>query len=226
MRKNIKGDDIAVTNASAYLSEEIINVSERMFHDVGYKDTTFQKIADELGITKSTISYHFKNKHLLLLCIFDRYFAKLRDFIDQYPDEYENAYWRISVMYIYFYRVITSSKKNLDMFYRKDAMDEWEVSKVDLVSSHYQTILKDFHKTFTPLDLRMSVCMDLGARRRMYHEFVGNNADIQDIDTFCYYHVYLIGLLCRLDQATIDENLKKAFAFANAHVPEVPYFLQ
>ena len=56
------------------------------------------------------------------MCIRDRY---LRDFIDQYPDEYQNAYWRICVMYIYFYRVITSSEKNLDLFYRKDSIDVW-----------------------------------------------------------------------------------------------------
>lgn len=208
------------------IRDEIIAVAERMFHDWGYKNTTFQKIADEIGITKSTISYHFGNKYLLLLCLIDDYFQYLRDFIDSYPQEYRNAYWRVSAMYIYFYRVITACPKNLELFYRKDAMDIWETSKVDIVSAHYRTIIRDFHKTFSPLDLRMSVCMDLGARRRLYHEYIGGNPDLQDIETFCYYHVYLIGLLCRLDQATIEENLACAFDFANRHTPEVPLLLR
>ena len=89
---------------------QILTTAEKMFHDYGYNNTTFQQIADEIGITKSTISYHFKNKYLLLLYMIDEYFQYLRDFIDQYPDEYQNAYWRICVMYIYFYRVITSSE--------------------------------------------------------------------------------------------------------------------
>lgn len=208
------------------IRDEIITVAERMFHDWGYKNTTFQKIADEIGITKSTISYHFGNKYLLLLCLIDDYFQYLRNFIDSYPQEYRNAYWRISTMYIYFYRVITACPKNLELFYRKDAMDIWETSKVDIVSTHYQTIIRDFHKTFSPLDLRMSVCMDLGARRRLYHEYISNNPDLRNIENFCYYHVYLIGLLCRLDQATIEENLTYAFDFANRHTPEVPLLLQ
>ena len=170
---------------------QILTTAEKMFHDYGYNNTTFQQIADEIGITKSTISYHFKNKYLLLLYMIDEYFQYLRDFIDQYPDEYQNAYWRICVMYIYFYRVITSSEKNLDLFYRKDAMDVWETSKVGIVSNHYRAIIRDFHKPFDELDLRMSVCMDLGARRRLYHEFLSGNSDLQNIDTFCYYPRYL-----------------------------------
>ena len=211
---------------STSIREEIIAVAEKMFRDWGYKNTTFQKIADEIGITKSTISYHFGNKYLLLLYMLDDYFRYLRSFIDSYPQEYRNAYWRISVMYIYFYRVITASEKNLELFYCKDAMDIWETSKVDIVSKHYQSILQDFHKTFSPLDLRMSVCMDLGARRRLYHEFISNNPDLRDIRTFCYYHVYLIGVLCRLDQATIEENLAWAFEFADRHTPQVPLLLK
>ena len=41
---------------STSIREEIIAVAEKMFRDWGYKNTTFQKIADEIGITKSTIS--------------------------------------------------------------------------------------------------------------------------------------------------------------------------
>ena len=46
------------------------------------------------------------------------------------------------------------------------------------------------------------------------------------IDTFCYYHVYLIGILCRLDLPTIQENLRLAFDFANKYTPKVPFLLQ
>lgn len=38
---------------------QILTTAEKMFHDYGYNNTTFQQIADEIGITKSTISYHF-----------------------------------------------------------------------------------------------------------------------------------------------------------------------
>ena len=33
--------------------------------EYGYSGTTFQKIADELNITKGAITYHFKNKFMI-----------------------------------------------------------------------------------------------------------------------------------------------------------------
>ena len=77
---------------STSIREEIIAVAEKMFRDWGYKNTTFQKIAVEFGISKSTSSYHFGNKYLLLLYMLDDYFQYLRSFIDSYPQEYRNAY--------------------------------------------------------------------------------------------------------------------------------------
>ena len=56
------------------LKEEILNIAQSMFRDYGYDGTTFQKIADQLGITKGAITYHFKNKHLIMAHFFDLYF--------------------------------------------------------------------------------------------------------------------------------------------------------
>ena len=177
---------------------QILTTAEKMFHDYGYNNTTFQQIADEIGITKSTISYHFKNKYLLLLYMIDEYFQYLRDFIDQYPDEYQNAYWRICVMYIYFYRVITSSEKNLDLFYRKDAMDVWETSKVGIVSNHYRAIIRDFHKPFDELDLRVPVGVFIGGSK-------GRMGDI--IRTVCQKNPSVRLLVSAIALETLQQTL-------------------
>lgn len=42
------------------LKAQILQVAGRMFLEYGYSGTTFQKIADELNITKGSITYHFK----------------------------------------------------------------------------------------------------------------------------------------------------------------------
>lgn len=39
------------------------------------------------------------------------------------------------------------------------------------------------------------------------------------IDEYCYYHLYHMGIPCRLDELTIQENIRQAFDFADSHQP-------
>ena len=62
---NLKGVQYLKETESRNLKEEILTVTGRMFLEYGYSGTTFQKIADELNITKGAITYHFKNKFMI-----------------------------------------------------------------------------------------------------------------------------------------------------------------
>lgn len=207
------------------LKNDILTVAAGMFRSYGYDGTTFQKIADKLGITKGAITYHFKNKHLIMGQIFQEYFDLLRNYIDSFHDEYLNVYWRYCVMYIFFYRTILTDANLQDLFYHKDQMSLWESSKVSLISNIYKDIAKDFHKNFTQEELTMNALIDLGARHRLYLEYK-NNPDFLTIDKYCYYHILLIGTLSRLDEATIKYNINLAFSFADKHNPPAIPLLQ
>lgn len=203
-------------NQDKNLKEEILEVSKHMFYELGYDATTFQKIADELNITKGAITYHFKNKHLIVAHIFDLFFEGVRSFIDSYPENYINFYWRCCTMYIYAYRQIMSDPKIRGLFYHHDQMDQWQSGKVDIVYQLYREIHEDFGKSYTHEDLLMLTYIDMGARRRMYNEYRDNPSFIT-IDRYCYYHVYLISCLCRLDNKTTEESIRLAFDFADRH---------
>ncbi|MGL4345021.1 MAG: TetR/AcrR family transcriptional regulator [Cellulosilyticaceae bacterium] len=203
------------------LKADILRVAQRMFKELGYDGTTFQKIADVLGITKGAITYHFKNKHFIIAYFIEDYFETLRKFIDSFPEEYCNSYWRYCVMYIYAYRTIMSHEKNYSLFYHKNQMSLWESLKVETVQRNYKEIAKDFHKTFSDEELYMITFMDLGARRRLYREFVNAN-EILTIDKYAYYHIYLIGFLAKLDEMSVKENIQKAFEFADRHSAPIP----
>ena len=58
------------------LKDEILEVTGRMFLQYGYSGTTFQKVADELHIAKSSITYHFKNKFMIMETFIDDLFFK------------------------------------------------------------------------------------------------------------------------------------------------------
>lgn len=199
------------------LHEDILNVASVFLRTFGYEGTTFQKIADELGITKGAITYHFKNKFYIMDELVDEFFYRIRCFIDQYPEEYRNTYWRYCVMYIYAYRVIMSSYQNIDLFYHKDQMSLWEQNKVNMVYNNYAAIARDFHRDFTEDELRVTTFIDLGARRRLYREYMNGTPLLMNVDNYIYYHIELIGMLVHLDRDTIKTNIKAAFEFANSH---------
>lgn len=199
------------------LRQDILDVAADMLNIYGYDGTTFQKIADTLGITKGAITYHFKNKYVIMDILFEEFFQHIRSHIDRFPEAYRNTYWRFCTMYIYAYRVIMSSPNNIALFYHKDQMSQWEQSKIKMVHDIYNAIKEDFHKVFTDEDLMVMSYIDLGARRRLYLERENGSEILQDIDRYIRYHIELIGVLAHLDSEIIQENVQKAFDFVNSH---------
>lgn len=57
----------------------ILDVSQRLFIEKGYDNTTIQDIIDELGgLTKGAIYHHFNSKQDILDAVIERLFAKIR----------------------------------------------------------------------------------------------------------------------------------------------------
>ncbi len=59
--------------------EQILEVAARLFYHQGFRATTLDVIADELGVTKPFIYYHFKNKRDILLHLLERTMGKSHD---------------------------------------------------------------------------------------------------------------------------------------------------
>jgi AcrR family transcriptional regulator len=60
------------------MKQKIIQTALKHFAINGYKNTSLEKIAQELNITKPALYYHFKNKNDLYNAIFITYFSKLK----------------------------------------------------------------------------------------------------------------------------------------------------
>lgn len=207
------------------LKSDILRLSEILFREKGYDATTFQMMADILGITKGAITYHFKNKHYIFGQLLQEYFNVVKAFTDCFPQDFENHYWRICVVYIFVYRTVLQDPRNERLYFHKDQMFLWESTKVSTIYGLYQAIVSDFHIPFDQDELLARAYMDLGARRRVYEEYSQQNPLFSTINQFCYYHISLIGSLCRLDETTIQANIKLAFAFADSHEPpKTPMF--
>lgn len=51
--------------------EEIIQTADKLFYEQGYEATSFQRIADTVGISKGNFYYHFKSKDEILDAVID-----------------------------------------------------------------------------------------------------------------------------------------------------------
>ncbi|WP_033345777.1 TetR/AcrR family transcriptional regulator [Catenuloplanes japonicus] len=59
-------DTSRVDNRRTDTRDRILQVALRLFADNGYAATSLQKIADELGVTKAALYFHFKTKEDIL----------------------------------------------------------------------------------------------------------------------------------------------------------------
>src|ERR1700733_6307156 len=57
----------------------IQNVALRLFNDNGYEATSLREIADEIGVTKAALYYHFKTKEEIVTSLIDDRVARLDD---------------------------------------------------------------------------------------------------------------------------------------------------
>ena len=68
--------------------ERILDVSQRLFLEKGYDNTTIQDIVDELGgLSKGAIYHHFKSKEEIMDAVGDRMDDSLYILVDQFFDQ-------------------------------------------------------------------------------------------------------------------------------------------
>jgi len=65
------------------MRERILDVALELFTARGYDKTSLREIADELGVTKAALYYHFEHKEDILLALHLRLHALGRDTLDR-----------------------------------------------------------------------------------------------------------------------------------------------
>ncbi|MDQ6525229.1 TetR family transcriptional regulator [Nocardioides sp. LHD-245] len=59
--------------------EDILQAAIVAFSRNGYRGTNLQDVAGELGVTRQAIYYHYRDKHAILLAMFESFFDRLSD---------------------------------------------------------------------------------------------------------------------------------------------------
>lgn len=70
------------TTAHEPVADRLLDTARRLFLEHGYAGTSLQMIADELGVTKAALYYHFKTKDDLLAALIAPVLAELERLLD------------------------------------------------------------------------------------------------------------------------------------------------
>ena len=208
--------------SSKAIKQRILDVSFRLFKEHGYDKTTFNMIADGAGISPGLITYHFKNKHNIIYEAFLSYCLQILNDTRENLTEGYNSYLYYCICHLYLLQVMVENEHNRKLLYDNKNRFKFLMSKIKfLVDEMYQIITTDFHKNFTDEEVYMASIMDMGAREWLYDELVKSDSKLT-FEKFGYYHLYLIGEFSKLDEATIQYNIKKAYEFVKTHT--TPFF--
>lgn len=201
--------------------KNILMASWDLFEQYGYDKTTYQMIADELGITKASISYYFKSKPWILFCHFENYCNAIREYIIANLTENFNYYLYFCILTIRLFTEIMSSENNLRLFNHPEFVDLHTVEWIRRFEEDFRNITEDFHKDFSSEEIHIAALISTGARMMILKEFSDSSryskASCYTVDQCCHYLAYTSGALSRLDEATITKNIIRARSFMKNH---------
>ncbi len=204
------------------LKKDALIVAGRLFRQHGYDKTTFRMIADELDVTPSAIAYHFKSKSWIVHSLFLDSMNILREHVRSNLTDGFNYYLYNGIVEVYFYRDVMMNEHVWTMFNRKDHVEMWTGDWISIFEAAIREVTDNFNKDFTEEEIHAAAVMNIGARIAIINELAKN--DNMTVDKCCYYFMYLLGVLSRLDEATIQRNVEKAFEFIDKHeYPQNPF---
>ena len=119
--------------------ERILDVSLRLFNDIGEPNVTTSAIADELNISPGNLYYHFRNKEEIVDALFEQFEREIDGLLDAPQDreiDFEDAWLFLHLLFesIWRYRFVYRDLNDL-------------LSRNRKLELHFRTILERKNRT-------------------------------------------------------------------------------
>ncbi len=101
--------------------ERILETATRLFYESGYRATSMESIADQLGATKPFIYYHFKNKYDILEEIAIRVIKMANDAVERAADSGGDPEQVLSNMARNYARLVIDEQRIIAVFWREES---------------------------------------------------------------------------------------------------------
>ena len=78
--------------------DQILASAQRLFMEQGFRGISMRQIAEQVGLTKAALYYHFRDKEELFVAIVERYLAHIAEVVDQASTQGENCRARLTAI--------------------------------------------------------------------------------------------------------------------------------
>jgi len=154
----------------------ILDVSKEIFLDKGYSATTFQMIADQANISKTSINYYYARKQDISNEILSNYIKKCREFVVENGNF--NDLMAFLLMVIIFMKAILSTQNTrnfyLDLLRRNNANASPHVD----FQSYYLSIIYHMNLDISPDELALKKISIYGATNELALNFLTNQLEM------------------------------------------------
>ncbi|MPW26939.1 TetR family transcriptional regulator [Alkalibaculum sp. M08DMB] len=161
--------------------ENIINVSKKLFYELGYTKATVQNIADTAQIPLGLIPYYFKTKDNIVLEINSKFYLEIYEFVNSRLNVKKNSYYKLFVVTCIYYRIILEDPRNKKFFYEVLRNKSNFRALSYSIERIYSMISKENNNNFSQIDLDCIMIAEFGARRELLLYYFEDKIDI-DVD--------------------------------------------
>jgi AcrR family transcriptional regulator len=143
-------------------AQKILDVALELFTERGYDNTSLREIADELGMTKAALYYHFERKEDILLALHLRLHAiggGLLDRVAQLGNDAASVEARVTILDQYIEDVLQNPKLVQFQARNQRALDLLQHHEHQADHAHLEEQLR----RITPLELRVRISCAMAA---------------------------------------------------------------
>ncbi|MDR2519707.1 MAG: TetR/AcrR family transcriptional regulator [Eubacteriaceae bacterium] len=156
----------------------ILDVSKQIFLDKGYSATTFQMIADEANISKTSINYYYARKQDISNEILSNYIKKCREFVVDNGNF--NDLMAFLIMVVIFMKAILATQNTRDFYLDLIRRNNASSSPHADFQSYYLSIIYHMNLDISPDELSLKKISIYGATNELALNYLTNQLVMEE----------------------------------------------
>ena len=204
---------MAKTKGGKASREKIYNAAKRLFLKNGYKNTTIEQIAEEAGMLKGSVTYHFKKENFISQIYIDFYDSIMQRIEESVGSELENIFQKHIMMIRIFMDAIFDHDDSRTLY--REILFEKAVPVNSPVHKHIRRpllpLIEEMNIDISPPIFDTIMEAEYGARAHLFKMQFNKNA-IRLSPSLVNFTTTMSLKMMGISKEIIDANVKKAEA--------------
>ena len=205
--------------SNTYLAGEqtkrnILRESKKLFYKKGYTETTYSDISTIAKVNRALIPYHFKNKQILGLEIYNQIITEFYELIDNVLDTSQFDADFVSILHtVAYYRLLSSNKHFLQFLSELQADEAATLFSTD-AEQEWITSLGSKFANLDKTELSILTQMHIGIKKENI-SLLSRSSKENNADQIAQMHLHMLMRYVGYSAKKTDELINAAIEIAN-----------